>query len=64
MKENELIVDSLDSIMAREKNYTIRLLDPIPIFVEYQTVTRKANDMVIHIDIYGRDEEYLKIMRN
>ena len=62
--ENEMIVDSLDSIMARGKNYTIRLLDPIPIFVEYRTVTRKDNAMIIHIDIYGRDEEYLKIMRN
>lgn len=64
-KQNEMIPDSLDSLLARGKNYEIKLLDPIPIFVEYHTVTRGKNDeMVIHIDIYGRDEEFLKIMRN
>ncbi len=57
-----MIVDSLDSIMARGKNYSIRLKEPIPIFVEYRTVTRDGERMVTHIDIYGRDEEYLKIM--
>lgn len=63
--QNEMIPDSLDSLLARGNNYEIKLLDPIPIFVEYQTVTRDKNEnMVIHIDIYGRDEEYLKIMRN
>ncbi len=61
-KLNEVISDSLDSIMARGKNYTIRLLDPIPIFVEYITVSRNKERMITHIDIYGRDEEYLKIM--
>lgn len=62
-KVNDVMIpDSLDSIMARGKNYTIRLLDPIPIFVEYITVVREKERMVTHIDIYGRDEEYLKIM--
>ena len=63
-KENEMISDSLDSLLARGNNYTIKLLDPIPIFVEYQSVTRNQNNrMIVYIDIYGRDEEYLKIMR-
>lgn len=64
-KENEMISDSLDSLLARGDNYTIKLLDPIPIFIEYQSVTRDRNNrMIVYIDIYGRDEEYLKIMRN
>lgn len=63
-KDNVMIVDSLDSIMARGKNYAIRLKEPIPIFVEYMTVTRDGERMVCHIDIYGRDEEYLKIMND
>lgn len=63
-KENVMIPDSLDSVLARGHNYEIRLLDPIPVFVEYQSVTRnRKNEMVVYIDIYGRDEEYLKIMR-
>lgn len=59
-----MIVDSLDSIMARGKNYTIRLQNPIPVYIEYNTVTREGERMVCHIDIYGRDEEYLKIMHD
>ena len=33
------------------------------IFIEYQTVTRFNDKMITYIDIYGRDEEYLKILR-
>ena len=62
-KFNEMIPDSLDTLLNRGKNYEIRLLDPIPIFVEYHTVTRSGSSMKMYIDIYARDEEYLKIMR-
>ncbi|PIE87508.1 MAG: hypothetical protein CSA03_00040 [Bacteroidetes bacterium] len=63
-KVNDVMIpDSLDSIMARGENYTIPLLDPIPVYIEYVTVARVGDQMVTHIDIYGRDEEYLKIMR-
>ena len=62
-KINDVVIPaSLDSIMARGENYAIRLLDPIPIFVEYISVARVGEQMITHIDIYGRDEEYLKIM--
>lgn len=62
-KVNDVVIpDSLDSIMSRGENYNIRLLDPIPIYVEYVTVVRAGEQMVTHIDIYGRDEEYLEIM--
>ncbi|MFK7786410.1 MAG: L,D-transpeptidase family protein [Crocinitomicaceae bacterium] len=57
-----VIPDSLDSIMSRGKNYTIKLLEPIPVFIEYVSVARVGEQMVTHIDIYGRDEEYLKIL--
>lgn len=62
---NEMIPDSLDSILARKAdfNYGIKLVDPIPIFVDYVSVARDKDRMIVHIDIYGRDEEYLKIMR-
>ena len=62
-RTNDVVIpDSLDSIMARGENYTIELLDPIPVYVEYVSVVRSGEDMITHIDIYGRDEEYLKIM--
>lgn len=63
IKVNEMVPDSLDSLLARGNNYEIKLLDPIPIFVEYQTVTRnKKNEMIVYVDVYGRDEEYIKIL--
>lgn len=64
-KGNEMIPDSLDSILDRKTdfNYAIQLLDPIPIFIDYVSVARDKDRMVVHVDIYGRDEEYLKIMR-
>ncbi len=62
-KFNEMIPDSLDTLLGRGNNFEIRLLDPIPIFIEYQTVTRQDTSMVLYIDVYARDEEYLKIMR-
>lgn len=61
-KFNEMIPDSLDTLLGRGQNFEIRLLDPIPIFVEYRTVTRAQNEMKMHIDVYGRDEEYIKIL--
>jgi len=62
-KMNEMTLDSLDTLFGRGENYELKLLSPVPIFIEYLTVTRKDNQMQMYIDIYGRDEEYLKILR-
>lgn len=61
-KKNDLIADSLDSLLVLEENYEIKLIDPIPIFIEYVSVVRDGERMIIYLDIYGRDEEYIKIM--
>ena len=67
---NVMRPDSLDSILDRGRdtssvfNYSIKLMEPIPIFIEYITVSRNKNqEMVVYLDIYGRDEEYLEILR-
>jgi len=60
---NRTIPDSLDTLLGRKENYNIKVLDPVPIFIEYQTVTRVDTKMITYIDIYGRDEQYLKILR-
>jgi len=62
-RRNDVISDTLDSLLARSNNIEIRLIDPVPIFVDYVTVNRINQRMVTYLDIYGRDEEYLKIMR-
>ena len=62
-KFNVMTSDSLDTLFSRGENYEIKLLKPIPIFIEYLSVTSKGTEMKMFIDVYGRDEEYLKIMR-
>jgi murein L,D-transpeptidase YcbB/YkuD len=62
MKRNDLTADSLDSLLAIGENYRIKLRDPIPIYVEYNTVYADRDVLIFYLDIYKRDEEYLKIM--
>lgn len=63
-KRNDLTGDSLDTLIARAENYSIHLKSPIPIFVEYITVFADRENIIFHLDIYKRDEEYLKIMKD
>jgi murein L,D-transpeptidase YcbB/YkuD len=62
-KRNDITADSLDSLLTLGENYTIKLKDPIPIFIEYNTVYADREKLIFHLDIYKRDEEYLKIVR-
>lgn len=62
-KRNSVTPDTLDRLISRAENIQVKLVDPIPIFVDYLTVVKKGNAMVMHLDIYGRDEEYLQILR-
>lgn len=69
-KFNPVRPDSLDSLLFKlpdtipftEKHLEIKLIDPVPIFIEYETGAREGEKMKLHIDIYGRDEEYMKLL--
>jgi murein L,D-transpeptidase YcbB/YkuD len=63
-KRNDLTGDSLDSLLLLKENYVIRLKDQVPIFIEYSTVTADIDKIVFWLDIYKRDEEYLKFLKN
>lgn len=63
-KRNDLTGDSLDSLLLLKENYVIRLKDQVPIFIEYSTVTADIDRIVFWLDIYKRDEEYLKFLKN
>lgn len=62
-KRNDLTRDSLDTLLGRAENFVIKLKKPIPIYVEYNTVFADREKLIFHLDIYKRDEEYLKIMK-
>lgn len=62
-KRNDLTADSIDSLVLLSENYTIRLKDPVPIFVEYISVYADRESLIFYLDVYKRDEEYLSIMK-
>jgi murein L,D-transpeptidase YcbB/YkuD len=63
LKRNHLTCDSLDSLMLVAKHFPFKLLDPVPIYVEYVTVCADRERLIFYPDIYGRDELYLKLFK-
>lgn len=59
---NVYVRDSIDSILQREQNFVIPLKWSIPIYVEYLTVSASQENIFFHLDLYKRDEEYIKII--
>jgi len=59
---NPMQADSLDSLFGLDMNYEIKLLKPVPIFIEYHTVTTIDGRLALFHDIYGRDEENIEIL--
>jgi murein L,D-transpeptidase YcbB/YkuD len=62
LKRNEITSIEMDSLFQLLKNYKINLRDPVPIFVEYKTVTFQESKLIFHPDIYLKDEKCLKLM--
>lgn len=60
---NEITPLLLDSLFVVGENHRINLIDPVPIFVEYKSVTMTEKVLVFHPDIYNRDEKYLKLLK-
>lgn len=61
-KRNKITSLEMDSLFELKKNYRINLRDPVPIFIEYKTVTFSEKMLIFHPDIYLKDEKYLQLM--
>lgn len=61
-RPNPYTADSLDTLIQRAKNFPIRLIDPVPIFVEYHTVTASRKGIIIHMDVYKKEEDFIALM--
>lgn len=60
---NVVLPDSLDSILSRENNHSIRLKQAIAVKIVYRTVTSPNPGQIIFFrDIYKRDEQFLDIL--
>jgi hypothetical protein len=63
-KSNPITADSLDSLLSLQLNHPLRLLNPVPIFVEYRTVVADRQGIYFHHDLYGRETSLVKILLN
>ena len=52
----------LDSLLSLKENYRVKMIDPVPVYVEYRTVYADRTNLIFHPDIYLRDEEFLSFM--
>jgi murein L,D-transpeptidase YcbB/YkuD len=62
-RRNPITSDSLDSMLLKVENRQFILKDPIPIFVEYTSVCANRERIIFYLDIYKREEDFLKIMK-
>ena len=62
-RRNPTASDSLDSLLLIVENRPIPLNDPIPIFVEYTSACANRDGIIFYLDIYKREEDFLKIMK-
>ncbi len=63
LKRNHLTRDSLDSLMVIAKHFPFRLMDPVPIFIEYVSVCADKEKLIFYPDIYYRDEEFITLLK-
>ena len=62
-KRNPYKADTLDTLLSRVNHMAIRLLEPIPIYVVYETVVAERNSLIFHLDLYRREEELVKVLK-
>ncbi len=61
-KSNPVNGMMIDSLLTLNEHMDLKLLDPVPVYVEYKTVVADRDRMIFYQDIYARDEPYLKLM--
>jgi murein L,D-transpeptidase YcbB/YkuD len=62
-KANPFRADTLDSLLSKPQNLPIPLLEPIPIYVVYETVVAEKDSLIFHLDLYRREKELISILK-
>lgn len=63
-KFNEVSGDSLQKLTANLIHQKIRLLQPIPLFVYYQTVTADRYGLHFFLDLYQREQDLIELLHS
>jgi hypothetical protein len=62
-KRNPFKPDTLDTLLSQVNHIRIKLLEPIPIYVVYETVVAERDSLIFHLDLYHREEELVKVLK-
>lgn len=58
--EQEMVPDTLDSLIARGTQRVVELNNPFEVYIEYYTATGDSlGNIIFHPDVYGRDNRFL-----
>jgi murein L,D-transpeptidase YcbB/YkuD len=63
-KRNYYTRDSLDTLITKTIHEELKLISPIPIYVEYVTVTVGEDYPIFHFDIYRKEKEIITFLSN
>ena len=63
-KINKVSADSLQVLIDQKIHQRISLLQHIPIFIMYQTVTSDRNGLHFHLDLYQREQDLIALFRS
>ena len=63
-KINKVSADSLQVLIYQKIHQRIPLLQHIPIFITYQTVTSDKNGLYFYLDLYEREQDLIALFRS
>lgn len=63
-KINKVSADSLQVLIDQKIHQRIPLLQHIPIFITYQTVTSDKNGLYFYLDLYEREQDLIALFRS
>jgi hypothetical protein len=63
-KPNKVSADSLQVLINKQLHQRITLLQPIPIFIEYNSVTADQNGMYFHLDLYQKEQALMALFHS
>lgn len=52
----------LDTLMSDKEHKTLKIRKPVQVYIEYKSITIKDNQLIFNIDIYKRDEKYIRLL--
>jgi murein L,D-transpeptidase YcbB/YkuD len=56
--------DDLDQYLSLQQRYQVKIVRPIPLFIQYCTVELENGKLRFYEDVYSKDKEMLRSLNN